>query len=166
SLEIGVHRLYLKESDKLDQETLESRLAKPDDERLFLIAEAYRRGYTLEQLQELTSIDWWFLRKLQNMVQFESRLAAEALTSELLYEAKRMGFTDRSIAEIRALAGAADYQTEDEVRSYRLSLNLRPVYKMVDTCAAEFEASTPYYYSTYEEENEVVPSDKGKILVL
>ncbi len=166
SLEIGVHRLYLKEADKLDQETLETRLAKPDDERLFLVAEAYRRGYTLEQLQQLTSIDWWFLRKLRNMVQFESRLAAEALTSELLYEAKRMGFTDRSIAEIRALAGAANYQTEDEVHSYRLSLNLRPVYKMVDTCAAEFEASTPYYYSTYEEENEVVPSDKGKILVL
>jgi carbamoyl-phosphate synthase large subunit len=166
SLEIGAHRLYLKETDKLDTETLESRLIKPDDERLFLIAEAYRRGYTLDQLQDLTKIDWWFLRKLENMMKFEYRLAAEELTNELLYEAKRLGFTDRSIAEIRALAGATSYVTEDEVRSFRLSLNLKPVYKMVDTCAAEFEASTPYYYSTYEEENEVVPSDKGKILVL
>ena len=168
SLEIGVHRLYLKGTDELDQETLEYRLKTPDDERMFLIAEAFRRGYSLQQIQDLTKIDWWFLDKLERMIRFEDRLTAEAtLSEETLYEAKRMGFTDRAIAEIRSAAlPGGSLTTETEVREARKAQGLKPVYKMVDTCAAEFEATTPYYYSTYETENEVTPSEKEKVVVL
>jgi len=167
SLEIGAHRLYLPEAAELDNATLQARLAKPDDERLFLIAEAYRRGYTLEMLQELTRIDWWFLHKLQGMVEFEQVLKQPALTAETLLQAKRKGFTDRSIAEIRRQADALlPYTAEQEVRGFRKELNLKPVYKMVDTCAAEFEAVTPYYYSTYETEDEGEQTAKEKVVVL
>ncbi|WP_409341213.1 carbamoyl-phosphate synthase large subunit [Paenibacillus sp. MBLB4367] len=167
SLEIGVHRLYLKDAESLDKETLELRLQKPDDERMFLIAEAFRRGYTLEQIQELTKIDWWFLNKLEGMIRFENEIQQTELTPELLNEAKRKGFTDRAIAELRRLANPdLKYTLEADVREYRLQLNLKPVYKMVDTCAAEFEATTPYYYSTYETEDEVQETTKQKVLVL
>ncbi|NOV03385.1 carbamoyl-phosphate synthase large subunit [Paenibacillus planticolens] len=166
SLEIGVHRLFLKETDLLDTETLEFRLQKPDDERLFLLAEAYRRGYTVEQLQNLTKIDWWFLNKLEGLIKFEQEIAANELTAELLFEIKRKGFTDRAVAEIRTLAGCSTFINEAEVRTYRLKQNIKPVYKMVDTCAAEFEASTPYYYSTYEQEDEVTETTKEKVVVL
>ncbi|OPH47543.1 carbamoyl phosphate synthase large subunit [Paenibacillus ferrarius] len=166
SLEIGVHRLFLKETDLLDTETLELRLQKPDDERLFLLAEAYRRGYTVEQLQNLTNIDWWFLNKLDGLIKYEKEIAASELTNELLFETKRKGFTDRAIAEIRTLAGCSTFTKEAEVRTHRLKQNIKPVYKMVDTCAAEFEASTPYYYSTYEQEDEVTETTKEKVVVL
>ncbi len=167
SLEIGVHRMYLKGAEELDKETLESRLVKADDERIFLLAEALRRGYTVPQLYELTKIDWWFLHKFEGMIRFEAQLLAPVLDEELLLEAKRKGFTDRAIAEIREAANAElQLTTETAVRSARLALNIKPVYKMVDTCAAEFEASTPYYYSTYETENEVLHTEKQKVLVL
>lgn len=166
SLEIGVHRLFLKGTDALENEALEQRLRRPDDERMFLIAEAYRRGYTLEQIQELTKIDWWFLNKLQNMIRFEEQIAQPELTADLLLETKRMGFTDRAIAEIRTAAGLNTYTKEADIRTLRLSLGLKPVYKMVDTCAAEFEATTPYYYSTYETEDEVTETSKEKVIVL
>lgn len=168
SLEIGVHRLYLKGTDELSQETLEARLQAPDDERLFLIAEAYRRGYSLQAIHDLTKVDWWFLDKLERMIQFEDQLTAEeSLSSETLYEAKRMGFTDRAIAEIRSeKLSEGSHLTEAEVRTSRKEQGFIPVYKMVDTCAAEFEATTPYYYSTYETENEVTETTKEKIVVL
>jgi carbamoyl-phosphate synthase large subunit len=167
SLEIGTHRLKIKDLDEVSNESLELRLQKPDDERMFLIAEAFRRGYELQQIQDLTNIDWWFLHKLQGLVEFEQQLTEPVLTRELLLEAKRKGFTDRAIAEIRKESGKGPALTKEaEVRAYRLEQDIRPVYKMVDTCAAEFEASTPYYYSTYEMENEVVPSDKPKVVVL
>lgn len=168
SLEIGTHRLYLKGADQLEEEVLNQRLIKADDERLFLIAEAFRRGYTLQQIQDLTQIDWWFLDKIERLVQFESTIAADSeLSYETLYEAKRLGFTDRAIAELRT-AGQPQgtHLTEQSVTQFRKERGLKPVYKMVDTCAAEFEASTPYYYSTYEIENEVIHTDKEKILVL
>ena len=168
SLEIGCHRLFLKEADKLEDDVLQQRLIKPDDERLFLIAEAFRRGYTLQQIQDLTKIDWWFLDKIERIIAFEATLEQDApLTDELLYDAKRMGFTDRAIAELRRAANAnGAYTQEADVRKLRLERGLKPVYKMVDTCAAEFEASTPYYYSTYETENEVTESSKQKVVVL
>jgi len=166
SLEVGANRLDLKEARTIDEETLQARLIAPDDERLFLLGEAYRRGYTLEQLQELTKIDWWFLRKIEGLIRFERELGAAELSQELMYQAKRKGFSDKSIAEIRQLAGASTYTTESDVRELRVGYGLKPVFKMVDTCAAEFEASTPYYYSTYETENEVIASDKGKVIVL
>lgn len=166
SLEIGVHRLFLKETDLLDTETLELRLVKPDDERIFLLAEAFRRGYTVETLQNLTKIDWWFLNKLSALIAYEKEIAAKDLTAELIFEIKRKGFTDRAVAEIRTLAGCSTFTKEADVRTFRLQNNIKPVYKMVDTCAAEFEASTPYYYSTYEQEDEVTETTKEKVVVL
>ncbi|WP_310550237.1 carbamoyl-phosphate synthase large subunit [Paenibacillus glufosinatiresistens] len=167
SLEIGVHRLYLKDAVGLSDEVLKERLAKADDERLFLVAEAFRRGYGLQEVQDITSIDWWFLDKIEGLIGFESRIREEAeLTQETLYQAKRLGFTDRAIAELRAEGGQSGMTKENDIRELRLRQGLKPVYKMVDTCAAEFEATTPYYYSTYETENEVTPSDKKKVVVL
>ncbi|KAA9007576.1 carbamoyl-phosphate synthase large subunit [Paenibacillus spiritus] len=167
SLEIGVHRLYLKDAVGLSDEVLKERLAKADDERLFLVAEAFRRGYGLQEVQDITSIDWWFLDKIEGLIGFESRIREEAeLTPETLYQAKRLGFTDRAIAELRAEGGQSGMTMENDIRELRLRQGLKPVYKMVDTCAAEFEATTPYYYSTYETENEVTPSDKKKVVVL
>ncbi|MHA7963742.1 carbamoyl-phosphate synthase large subunit [Paenibacillus sp. CAU 1782] len=168
SLEIGVHRLHLKDAASLSDEVLRTRLEKPDDERMFLVADAFRRGYSLQELQDITKIDWWFLDKIQGIVAFEDALRKEAtLTPARLYEAKRKGFSDRSIAEIRSEGFPNGSHTkEDEVRKLRLENGFKPVYKMVDTCAAEFEATTPYYYSTYEVENEVIETDKQKVLVL
>ncbi|WP_334071869.1 MULTISPECIES: carbamoyl-phosphate synthase large subunit [Paenibacillus] len=168
SLEIGTHRLYLKGADQLDTDTLNQRLVKADDERLFLVAEAFRRGYSLQQIQDLTQIDWWFLDKIEGLIAFERKITAEPeLTYETLYEAKRLGFTDRAIAELRAASQpSGTHLTEESVTLFRKDRGLRPVYKMVDTCAAEFEASTPYYYSTYETENEVTHTEKEKIVVL
>ncbi|MNW40735.1 Carbamoyl-phosphate synthase large chain [compost metagenome] len=168
SLEIGTHRLYLKGADEIDTETLNKRLVKADDERLFLVAEAFRRGYQLQEIHDLTQIDWWFLDKIEHLVQFEAQIVAEpTLSYETLYEAKRLGFTDRAIAELRSIGQqSGSHTTESNVNSFRKEHGLRPVYKMVDTCAAEFEASTPYYYSTYETENEVIRTGKEKIVVL
>lgn len=168
SLEIGVHRFKLPGAELLSDSVLKERLEKADDERLFLIAEAFRRGYALQEVQDITSIDWWFLDKIEGLVGFEDRIREEAeLTPETLYQAKRLGFTDRAIAELRAEGQPGRSHTkENDVRELRLSQGLRPVFKMVDTCAAEFEATTPYYYSTYETENEVIPSDKPKVVVL
>jgi len=168
SLEIGVHRIYLKGADELSDEVLTNRLIKADDERLFLVAEAFRRGWPLQRIQDLSNIDWWFLDKIERIIQLEDEVRrSPALTPELLYKAKRNGLTDRAVAELRSEGhpGAA-YTKEADVRSYRLEQGMKPVYKMVDTCAAEFEATTPYYYSTYETENEVVESAKEKIVVL
>lgn len=168
SLEIGVHRFRLPGAELLEESVLRYRLAKADDERLFLIAEAFRRGYELQEIQEITNVDWWFLSKIEGLVNFEEEIRAEeTLSAEILYQAKRKGFTDRAIAEIRAEGrpGGA-FTKESEVRVLRLQQGLVPVFKMVDTCAAEFEASTPYYYSTYETENEVIHSDKQKVIVL
>ncbi|WP_166243883.1 carbamoyl-phosphate synthase large subunit [Paenibacillus turpanensis] len=166
SLEIGTHHLFLKDAPSLTDEVLTTRLQKPDDERMFLVAEAFRRGWTLLHIQDLTKIDWWFLAKIEGLVAFEDTLRKQELTPALLREAKRKGFTDRAIAELRKEGNKSDLVNEQDVRSFRLAQNVKPVYKMVDTCAAEFEASTPYYYSSYETENEVIPSDKPKIVVL
>ena len=102
SLEIGAHRIHLKDAAELKDEVLRIRLQKPDDERMFLVAEAFRRGYQLQEIQDLTKIDWWFLDKIEGIVRFEDELRrTSVLTEELLYSAKRKGFSDRSIAEIR-----------------------------------------------------------------
>ncbi|AIQ70416.1 carbamoyl-phosphate synthase large subunit [Paenibacillus graminis] len=168
SLEIGIHRFRLPGAEQLEDSVLRTRLNKADDERLFLIAEAFRRGYGLQEIQDITNVDWWFLSKIEGLVNFEEVIRSEeTLSPETLYQAKRKGFTDRAIAEIRAEGRPGLAQTkESDVRVMRLQQGLVPVFKMVDTCAAEFEASTPYYYSTYETENEVIHSDKQKVIVL
>jgi carbamoyl-phosphate synthase large subunit len=168
SLEIGVHRILLKGAEELSDEVLTNRIVKPDDERLFLVGEAFRRGWTLQHIQDLSNIDWWFLDKIERIIKFEDVIRREAtLTDELLLAAKRNGFTDRAIAELRSENNPNGPLTNElAVRAHRLEQEIKPVYKMVDTCAAEFEATTPYYYSTYETENEVIPSSKEKIIVL
>ncbi|MBO8171115.1 MAG: carbamoyl-phosphate synthase large subunit [Bacillaceae bacterium] len=164
SLEIGVHHLELPEAGSFAEEQLEQRLVQADDERLFLVAEALRRGYTIDRINELTKIDLFFLYKIQNIIKLEQRLQDIArsdgeLNQELLLEAKQTGFTDRKLAEIFDMA-------EEEVLEKRRRFAIKPVYKMVDTCAAEFPAETPYYYASYDTEDEHEPSDKRKIVVL
>ena len=119
-------------------------------------------GMSNEEIYELTAIDPWFLDKLQEILEIEKflkRTPLKQLTKAQMYEVKRNGFSDRQIAY-------ATKTKEDEVRTYRKQLEVIPVYKTVDTCAAEFEALTPYYYSTYEEETEVLPTDKPKVMIL
>lgn len=130
-----------------DPSALEQALRIPTDQRLWAVAAALRRGWTPEHVSALSGIDTWFVRAIQRLVEMEQRLASEPLTAELLWEAKRLGFADRTIAALRTT-------TEQEIRAQRLALGLAPVYKLVDTCAAEFAAETPYFYATYEDENE------------
>lgn len=166
SLEIGLYGLFLKGVDKVPQPELEEKLRSADDERIFAAAEALRRGMSIETVQEMTKIDLWFLVKIKNIVDFEVELAqgvkargADYLTGEVMTRAKLLGVPDVYMAQLTGLA-------ETEIRGIRNSYGLSPVYKMVDTCAAEFEAVTPYYYSAYEQENEALPTNKRKAIVL
>ena len=160
SLEIGVDHLELAEAKALSVEQLKERLREPDDERVFLLAEWFRRGYSLEEAHQLTKIDRFFLYKIEKIIKEEEKLRdSSELTPDLLWEAKRMGLTDRTIG---ALVG----KSEQAIRAMRKEHHLLPVYKTVDTCAAEFEAITPYYYSTYEQEDEIEQTDKKKVIVL
>jgi len=167
SLEIGASRLWRPDAAELAQDELERRLRKADDERLFLVAEAFRRGYSVEALHELTRIDRWFLQHIGEIVAYERKLGEEELTEETLREAKKLGFCDQAIADIRQAAGSQlHYTTAGEIRELRKQLGIVPVFKMVDTCSAEFEAETAYYYSTYETENETPPPAKPRVVVL
>ncbi len=165
SLEVGIYGLRDKSSHLLSDMQLEEKLALPSDERLFAITEAFRRGMMVEEVAALSHVDPWFLRKLEGLVQMETRLKAhgrllaslsradeKAISSDgiarlLLEDAKRMGFSDAVIADFAGVS-------ERAIRAIRRRLRLRPVYKMVDTCAAEFEAATPYLYSCFELEDE------------
>ncbi|SEP55534.1 carbamoyl-phosphate synthase large subunit [Piscibacillus halophilus] len=159
SLEICTNDLYLPKVEKLSMENLMKRLKVADDERLFLIAEAFRRGFTLEDIHHYTEIDLFFLYKLQGLIQLEHQLEKNHWDLELMKEAKQKGFMDETIARLWNTA-------EEDVRSFRVMNDLCPVYKMVDTCAAEFTSETPYFYSTYEEENESQVTNRRKILVI
>jgi carbamoyl-phosphate synthase large subunit len=150
SLEIGVIGLRAKGVGLLTEMEIEQKLRVPTDERIFVLFEALRRGMMVEEIHQLTRIDRWFLRKMARLVEMEGRLRGktlEALTPELLQEAKDLGFNDAHIAE---LTGLDDLQ----IRARRKEFGIVPVYKMVDTCAGEFEAETPYYYSCFESESE------------
>ncbi len=161
SLELGPMGLTLRGSDEMSGEELDRRLKEADDQRLWLLAEAMRRGYAENRLYSITRIDPWFLRAIERVVKLEQALAASPeLTPDLLRRSKLLGIGDARIAQIKGV-------NETEVRSKRLGAGLKPVYKMVDTCAAEFEATTPYYYSAYERgEDEVRETNRQKILVL
>ncbi|HEX3047132.1 MAG TPA: carbamoyl-phosphate synthase large subunit, partial [Bacillota bacterium] len=160
SLEIGLYGLGMPSAADLSGEELEKAIVFADDRRLFLLAEALRRGYTIEDINARTKVDMFFLRKLDNIVRMEKSLQEKGYQdTELLLAAKKMGFSDREIARITEAK-------EDEVRRLRYQHNIRPVYKMVDTCAAEFEAATPYFYSCYDQENEAIPSKRRKIAVI
>ncbi|MEM4195559.1 MAG: carbamoyl-phosphate synthase large subunit, partial [Methanothermobacter sp.] len=135
-------------------------LENPTDLRLFQIYTALKDGMSIDEIHELTNIDPFFLEKILNIVNFESSLTRESLRDpRVLLKAKRMGFSDSRLASITGL-------TESEIRSLRIKNNIKPVYKMVDTCAAEFEAKTPYYYGCYDLEDEVEVSDRKKVLII
>ncbi|MEQ8537108.1 MAG: carbamoyl-phosphate synthase large subunit [Coleofasciculus sp. D1-CHI-01] len=163
SLEIGRYGWGCDRAEKLPSlEQVRSGLRTPNPDRIFTIRHALQLGMTVEEIYELTSIDPWFLDKFADLLETEKfikRTPLKSLTKENLWDIKRQGYSDRQIA-------FATKTTEDEVRTYRKQLGVVAVYKVVDTCAAEFEALTPYYYSTYEEETEVIPSDKRKVMIL
>ena len=142
-----------------DGDLLDTLPIEPNDERLWALMAALRRGIAPEELSRATGIDPWFTRAFGRISKMESRLLSEALAPDLLWEAKRLGFGDEKIATLTD-------RSADQVRALRQECGIRPVYKMVDTCAAEFEAQTPYFYSTYEQENEALPSPVSKALVL
>ncbi len=159
SLEIGLTHLEMPELKALSDEEIKERIHRVDDERIFVVAEAMRRGVTIEEIYSITKINQWFLYKIGNIIKMERALATHELTPSLLRKAKQTGFADSVIAGIVG-------KTEMEIRDLRKANGILPTYKMVDTCAAEFEAATPYYYSCYATEDEVVVSDKKKVVVL
>ena len=140
---------------------LEYKLATPNSQRMFFIKHAMENGMALETINSLTGIDPWFLYQMKQIVEFEKRirLAGKDISQETLEKAKRMGFSDCQLAHLTGIA-------EEKVESLRKKLGIVPVYKLVDTCAAEFRASTPYYYSTYEKECEARVSDRKKVMIL
>lgn len=163
SLEIGETHLELKYLKDLPINLLKEKLKQTDDERIFVVAEALRRKFSTKEIHKLTTIDFFFLEKIKNIVDLENSLQEQAslenISPEKLRRYKSFGFTDKVLASILK-------STEDEVKKLRDDHNIKPVFKMVDTCAAEFEAQTPYYYSTYETEDEVTMGNKPSIVVL
>ncbi len=158
SLEIG--RDGLNETGFTEKE-IEEKLEKPLPERIWLVADAFRFGWSIEKLHAITGIDNWFLDQILQIIEAEDGIKADSLPDEKipLLKLKQLGFSDRRLAELCE-------KTETEVREKRIALGVRPVFKRIDTCAAEFEALTPYMYSTYEEECESNPTDKKKIIIL
>lgn len=162
SLEIGIKHLELPELDGISLDELQNQLFLPTDIRLFIAAQALRKGLPAEDVYQLSRIDPFFLSKIKNIVSMEnklSQLADQQPDKELLYKAKRLGFADETIA---ALTGT----DEKEITLLRKQYDIKPVYKIVDTCAAEFDAETPYYYSTYDEFGEATLSTKRKIVII
>lgn len=158
SLEVGEGYLHL---DKLDNQSLydiRCLLHRVDNERIFVVMEALRRGIELEEIHRITKIDLFFIYKLQNITYIEKRIIKEGITEETLRLAKRIHMPDSVIAKLGDVS-------EKEVKSLRKEWNIRPDFKMVDTCAAEFESKTPYYYSTYGSEDEVQPQGEKSVVV-
>lgn len=163
SLEIGRFGFGADRDEVLPSlEQIKYSLRTPNPDRIFTVRYAFLSGLSVQAVYELTKIDPWFLQKMRELVDMELMLKGRTLTTitkEEMYEIKCMGFSDRQLAYLTGT-------TEDEVRRYRKSLGVIPVYKTVDTCAAEFEAHTPYHYSTYEMETEITPSTKPKVMIL
>ena len=158
-LETGVDGFNLK---SVDMEKIEDELAYPRGERLWYVADAFGVGMSLEDIQRFTKIDPWFLVQIKDLVDTELEIEKKTLADfprDALYALKRKGFSDRRLAYLWKT-------TEQEVRKKRHALGIRPVFKRVDTCAAEFETGTAYMYSTYDEEDESNPTSKKKIMVL
>ncbi|NLX01573.1 MAG: carbamoyl-phosphate synthase large subunit [Syntrophomonadaceae bacterium] len=160
SLEIGLLGLRLPELVGSSDQSLRDRLQEADDERIFIVAEAFTRGFSIEEIWEITRIDKYFLKKIKNIIDFSLRLQVLELDTDTLKEAKKLGFSDSEIAVIKGLK-------EADVRSLRREMGVVPTYKLVDTCAAEFDAQTPYFYSCYEDENEALHDPEArKVLVI
>ena len=159
SLEIGVDHNEMPELNQVADDDLLEKVVKAQDDRLFYISEAIRRGYDIEEIAKLTKIDLFFLDKLLHIHELEQKLMTHIGDANLLRQAKQNGFADTKLARLWKM-------TAEEIRQFRKEERILPVYKMVDTCAAEFESSTPYFYSTYALENESIKSDKESVLVL
>ncbi len=160
SLEQHVDSLLSYDFSSLSEKELLERMKIVDDQRIFIIAEALRKGINYKAIHEITKIDEWFIDKIAILVEMEERLQKEELTKELLKEAKRMEFPDTVIARLTG-------KTEQEICDWRYAEGIIAAFKMVDTCAAEFKAETPYYYSVFGSENEAVcTNDRKKVLVL
>ena len=160
SLEQHVDCLMSYDFTHLDDEVLTGQLAVVDDRRIWVIAEALRRGFSYDKIHEITKIDKWFIDKLCILTEMETALKTQPLTAELLKEAKRIEFPDNVIARLTG-------KTEEEIKDMRYANGITAAYKMVDTCAAEFAAETPYYYSVFGSENEAIETnDRKKVLVL
>lgn len=159
SLEIGVYHLYMAKFDSYTAEELMEYIKLGTDDRIYAIAQLLRLGVKEEEISKATKIDMIFLKKLKNITDEEDKIKAHKGDESVLYEAKRMGFSDKEIAYLWNMS-------ETDVFAMRKEKGIFPVYKMIDTCASEFESYIPYFYSTYEEENESIVSDKKKVVVL
>lgn len=162
SLELGQYHLKHKKYMKESLENLKHLVMKADDERLFALAELIRRAYRLEKIAEITGIDPWFLKKLEGIIEEESkieRMQLEDFDVHTMRSLKKKGFSDKAIGDLIGVSPELIYQK-------RIALGIKPVFHMVDTCAGEFEAVSPYYYSSYETTDEVKVSDKKKVIVL
>ena len=146
--------------EELTKTTLRSKLISPSPERLWFIGEAFRQGSSLDEVHDLTKIDIWFLQTIEEIISTEKKINKKTLSSrDFLFNLKKMGFSDQRLA---ALSG----QSEEKIRSLRQKLNIKPVFKRVDTCAGEFETTTAYMYSTYQDECESNPTENKKVVVL
>jgi len=162
SLEIKRNGLGADGKELTNQEQILDSLKNPSWNRLFHIYDAFKLGIPFKTIQKLTQIDAWFLNQIEELVELEKEIqkfTLDTLPRELMWEAKQKGYADRQIAHLLSCL-------ESKVHAKRKDMNIHRVYKLVDTCAAEFEASTPYYYSTFEMENESIVSDKKKIIIL
>lgn len=160
SLEQNVFYLSIPEMEGKDTEYLRTKLKDVDDQRIFAVAEALRQGITEEEIHNITKIDSWFIDKIKHLVEIENKLKTEELTPELLKAAKRVEFPDRVIADLTG-------KDKNEIHDYRLENNITAAFRTVDTCAAEFDAETPYFYSVYGGEHEIKPDNtRKKVMVL
>ena len=159
SLEIDQHDLIMDSLKDKSTEELEEYVQIPKDDRLFYLAELLRRDVSYEKIKQLTAINPFFLAKMKRIINFEKELTNGTLTKEIVTEAKRLGYSDKTIGRLNNLP-------EDIIRTFRLQNDILPTYKTVDTCAGEFEAETPYFYSTYESENESQKMSDKSVLIL
>ncbi len=159
SLELGISGLDVPIVKKLTDDELNEKIKKVDDMRLFAVAESIRRGTPVEKIYENTMIDLFFLRKIKNIVDIEERLKKEIISENLIYVAVKYGFTNSYIASLSKMNAL-------KIREMKNKMGLKTTYKMVDTCAGEYDAKTPYFYSTNDTENEAIPTERKKILVL
>lgn len=159
SLEIGVNHLYMAKFEKEDRKALMEYIRIGTDDRIFAIAQLLRMGEEVSVIREKTCIDRFFLDKMKKIIDMEEELKAAIGNRELLYQGKKSGFSDKAVAGLWNM-------TETEVYEMRNAYGIFPVYKMIDTCASEFESYVPYFYSTYEDENESVIEDRKKMIVL
>ena len=160
SLEENLYSLYSSKLSNLKTEEIKEMLTKVNNDRIFVIAEALRRGVTKEEINEITKIDIWFIDKFLSIIEVENDLKTKRLDENLLRKAKKIGFPDKAIADFSEMP-------IETIKELRKKYKINPTFKIVDTCAAEFSAQTPYYYSSYATENEAIPTEnKKKVIVL